>query len=318
MSINYLQSANKLGVKNFDVIVIGGGAAGLSSAVWCAELGLRVLLLEKNAELGGQLLWTHNQIKNHLGIETENGRELRDVFVRQAENFEFDICLNAEIYEIDLANKTILLENGKKVFAQAIILAAGVRRRKLNVEGEDEFKDRGIIESGKRDGQLARGKNALVIGGGDAALENALILSEIALTVTLAHRRASFGARNEFLEKARENPKIKILTETTVRRILGNERVEAVELHNPVAKQTQIIPAEIVLVRIGVEPNTNNLRSAIDLDERGYIKINSSCETNVDNIFAVGDVANPLSPTISSAVGMGATAAKVISSRLNM
>jgi thioredoxin reductase (NADPH) len=103
-----------------------------------------------------------------------------------------------------------------------------------------------------------------------------------------------------------------------VRRILGNERVEAVELHNPVAKQTQIIPAEIVLVRIGVEPNTNNLRGAIDLDERGYIKINSSCETNVDNIFAVGDVANPLSPTISSAVGMGATAAKVISSRLNM
>lgn len=318
MSINYLQSANKLGVKNFDVIVIGGGAAGLSSAVWCAELGLRVLLLEKNAELGGQLLWTHNQIKNHLGIETENGRELRDVFVRQAENFEFDICLNAEIYEIDLANKTILLENGKKVFAQAIILAAGVRRRKLNVEGEDEFKDRGIIESGKRDGQLARGKNALVIGGGDAALENALILSEIALTVTLAHRRAGFGARNEFLEKARENPKIKILTETTVRRILGNERVEAVELHNPVAKQTQIIPAEIVLVRIGVEPNTNNLRSAIDLDERGYIKINSSCETNIKNIFAAGDVANPLSPTISSAVGMGATAAKVISSRLNM
>ncbi len=97
MSINYLQSANKLGVKNFDVIVIGGGAAGLSSAVWCAELGLRVLLLEKNAELGGQLLWTHNQIKNHLRIEKVNARELRDVFVRHVETFASDICLNAEI-----------------------------------------------------------------------------------------------------------------------------------------------------------------------------------------------------------------------------
>jgi len=309
---------NKSRANNFDVIIIGGGAAGLSSAVWCADLGLKALLLEKDAKLGGQLLWTYNSIKNHLGIETASGRELRDIFVRQAESYKFDVRLNAKFSQLDLARKTILFENGESVSASAIIFATGVSRRKLNVEGEEELRNRGIIESGKRDGHLAKGKNAVVVGGGDAALENALILSETASTITLTHRRTDFKARIEFLEKARENPKIKILTETTVRRILGNERVEAVELHNPVARQTQIIPAEIVLVRIGVEPNTYNLRGAIDLDERGYIKINSSCETNIKNIFAAGDVANPLSPTISSAVGMGATAAKIIFARLNL
>ena len=298
------------------MIIIGGGAAGLSSAVWCADLGLKALLLEKNAELGGQLLWTYSSIKNHLGIEAASGRDLRDIFVRQAESYKFDVRSNAKFSQLDLALKTILFENGESVSARAIIFATGVSRRKLNVEGEEEFRNRGIIESGKRDGHLAKGKNAVVIGGGDAALENALILSETASTITLTHRRTDFKARIEFLEKARNNPKIKILTDTTVKKIHGCEQVEAVELQNPTAKQTQIVPAEIVLVRIGVEPNTNILRGEIELDEQGYIKINSSCETNVENVFAVGDVANPLAPTVSGAVGMGATAAKVISSRL--
>lgn len=317
MSINYVKSVNNLSATNFDVIVIGGGAAGLSAAVWCAELNLKTLLLEKKAELGGQLLWIHNQIKNHLGIETENGRVLRDIFVGQAGNYNFKICLNAEIFKVDLASKTIFFENGKDISAHAIIFAAGVRRRKLNVEGEEEFQNRGIIESGKRDAQLANGKNALVIGGGDAALENALILSKTALSVTLVHRQANFSARFQFLERARNNPKIKILTDTTLEKIVGSEQVEAVELKNLSKNKRQILAAEAVLIRIGVEPNTSALRGEIDLDEQGYMKINCNCETNVTNIFAVGDVANPLSPTISSAVGMGATAAKVIFARLN-
>lgn len=318
MSINYVQSSSKSTATNFDVVIIGGGAAGLSSALWCAELGLKALLLEKTAELGGQLLWTHNSIKNHLGIEAENGREMRDIFVRQSENYNFDICLNAEISRVDLANKTIMLENGRNISAQAIILATGVKRRKLNVEGEEEFRNRGIIDSGKRDGQLVKGKNAVVVGGGDAALENALILSETSLSVTLVHRRAGFSARSKFLEQARDNPKIKILTDTTLEKIVGSEQVEAVELKNLDTNKTLILPTQAVLIRIGVEPNTNALRGEISLDEQGYIKINSNCETNVEHIFAVGDVANPLSPTVSSAVGTGATAAKVLSSRFSL
>ncbi len=318
MSINFVQSLSKLTATNFDVIIIGGGAGGLSSALWCAELGLKTLLLEKNAQLGGQLLWTHNRIKNHLGIEAQNGREMRDIFVRQTENYEFDVCLTTDISKIDLVNKTITFETGEYTSARSIIFATGVRRRKLDVEGEKEFRNRGIIESGKRDGQIVKGKNAVVVGGGDAALENALILSETALSVTIVHRRASFSARSEFLEQVRDNPKIKILTDTTLEKIVGSEQVEAVELKNLDTNKTLILPTQAVLIRIGVEPNTNALRGEINLDKQGYIKINGNCETNVNHVFAVGDVANPLSPTVSSAVGMGATAAKVLSSRLSL
>ncbi|MDQ3712608.1 MAG: NAD(P)/FAD-dependent oxidoreductase [Acidobacteriota bacterium] len=298
---------------NFDVIIIGGGAAGLSAELWCAELGLNALLLEAETELGGQLLWTHNGIKNHLGIEAENGRELRDIFLRQIESRQFNHRLHSEISDIDFENKKILLNSGECFFAQALVIATGIRRRKLNVAGEEKFKNNGIIESGKRDADVAKGKNALVVGGGDAAFENALILAETTSEVTLIHRQKKFRARAEFVERAKNNPKVKILTDTTVREIAGGEQVEVVELENLDTEQRFILAVEVVLIRIGVEPNTEILRGKLELDERGYVKINQNCETNMKGIYAVGDVANPIAPTVSSAVGMGATAAKAIS-----
>lgn len=297
---------------NFDVIIIGGGAAGLSAALWCDELGLAALLLESGEEFGGQLLWTYNEIKNHLGIEAKNGRELRDIFVRQTENRKFTYRLNAKISEVDLEKKEILLKNGESFSAKALIIATGIRRRKLNVEGEESFRNKGIIESGKRDAAFVKDKNALIIGGGDAAFENALILSETASRVTLAYRGKDFRARAEFVEQAKNHPKIKILTETIVREINGKESVEAVKLENLKTGETYDFPVEAILLRIGVEPNTEFLRGKLDLDEQGYIKINQNCETIVKGIFAIGDVANPLAPTVSSAVGMGATAVKAI------
>lgn len=291
---------------NFDVIIIGGGAAGISAALWCDELGLSALLLEETEELGGQLLWTHNEIKNYLGAEASNGRELRDIFVKQLENRRFEKRFGAKCAEIDLAKKMISLQNGESFSAKAIVIASGIRRRRLNVEGELKFQNKGIITSGKRDAEQAKGKNVLIVGGGDAAFENALILAETAKSVTLAYRGKTFRARVEFVEQVSKNPKIKLLTETIVRKIIGAETVEAVEFDN--GKQS----FEIILIRIGVEPNTEFLRGKIDLDEQGYIKINETCETSAKMIFAIGDVANPLSPTISSAVGMGATAAKAI------
>ena len=297
---------------NFDVIIIGGGAAGLSAALWCDELKLSAMLLEAGKELGGQMLRTYNEIKNHLGIEAENGREMRDIFVKQIKSRQFEHRLRAKVSEIDLQKKTVLLENGEKFSAEFLIIATGIRRRKLNIAGEEKFKNKGIIESGKRDSSLVKGKSALIVGGGDAAFENALILSETAARVTLVHRRTDFRARSEFVEQAENHPKIKILTETIVREITGVERVEAAVLENLKTGETNNFRVEAILIRTGVEPNTEFLSGKLDLDENGYIKINQNCETSADGVFAVGDVANPLAPTISSAVGMGATAVKVI------
>ncbi len=296
----------------YDVIIIGGGAAGISSALWCDELGLTTLLLEKSAELGGQLLRVYNPVKNHLGASAENGREMRDVFVKQIENRNFAINLVAEVAGFDAKNKALTLKTGEKLSAKAIIIASGVSRRKLKISGENEFKDRGILESGKRDSIKAAGKPAAVIGGGDAALENALILAETASQVTLIHRSANFRARPEFIERVKNNPKIEVLPATVTEEILGNENVQALKLRNTQTEKTIILPVESVLIRIGVEPDTAVFRGQIELDKNGYLKINQNCRTNISGIFAVGDVASPHSPTVSTAVGMGATAAKVI------
>lgn len=303
--------------RKFDVAIIGGGVAGISTALWCDELGLSALLLEKNAELGGQLLWVHNEIKNHLGREAENGRELRDVFLRQIENRNFELRLRTQFAEVDLEKKAIVLAGKTKIFVRSIVIATGIRRRKLNVEGEDEFQGRGIIESGKQQAAAVAGQKVLIVGGGDAAFENALILAETAAHVTLAHRRKDFRARREFIEQVENHRKIEILTETAVRKIAGGGRLESVELENPAAQKRQVLPVDALLIRIGVEPNTAEFRGKLALDKNGYIEVDRNCQTSLEGVFAAGDVANPLAPTVSGAVGMGATAVKAIHYWLN-
>ena len=308
------QTANrKIFLKmNYEIIIIGGGAAGISAALWGDDLKLNALLLEERDELGGQLLWTHNEIKNHLGTKAQNGRELRDIFVKQIADRKFDLLFDAKIAAIDFKSKSLRLNDGAEFTAENLIIATGIRRRKLEVEGEEKFAGKGIIDSGKRNADLVKDKKVCIVGGGDAAFENALILAETALDVTLVHRGENFRARAEFVEPAKKNPKIEIFTKTVVKKIFGDDRIEAVELENIKTKETFSIAADFVLRRIGVEPNTEFLDGAIELDANGYIRINHNCETNLNGIFAVGDVANPLAPTVSSAVGMGATAVKTI------
>lgn len=302
--------------KKFDVVIIGGGAAGISAAFWCDELGLSSIILESETDLGGQLLWTYNAIKNYLGIEVENGQELQKIFLKQIEKRSFEIKKSSKITKIDTEKKLVFLENEEVLSADFLIIATGIRRRKLNLESEEKFHGRGILRSGKRDAELVEGKKVCVVGGGDAALENALILSETAESVTLIHRRKEFRGRSEFIEKVKKEPKITILTETEITKIIGDESLEALELKKVVTNQTQIFPTDALLLRIGVEPNNELFRGQLELDKNGYCLIDSHCETSVKNIFAVGDIANPLAPTISSAVGMGATAVKTISNRL--
>jgi thioredoxin reductase (NADPH) len=299
-----------------DVIIIGAGAAGLSAALWCDALGLDTLLLEAATETGGQLLNIHHAIENYLGCRAANGRELRDLFAAQVEEAEFDLWTEVEIESVDLQAKRITLRSGEELQAISIIIATGVRRRALDIPGEAELRGRGMIESARRDRESFAGMDVCVIGGGDAAVENALLLAEVCPTVTLVHRSKKLRARTELVERLRTNHCVTVFTEATVRRIIGAGAVEGVEIFRRGAIKPFEMAVRGVLVRIGMEPNTGLFREQLHMDERGYIITTGEQETSAGNVFAVGDVSNPLAPTISGATGAGATAAKVIASRL--
>jgi len=302
----------------YDVIIIGAGAGGLSAALWCDELGLETLVLEQAAEIGGQLLWIHHPINNYLGRRATNGRELRDQFAEQIAAAEFDLWTQAEIESVDLPARRVVLRSGEQLQSITLILATGVRRRKLGIPGEAEFAGRGMIESAARDRDLFAGEDVCVVGGGDAAVENALLLAELCPTVTLVHRGKTLKARGEFVERLKGTHCITVFTGAEARRIIGGENVEAIEIERHGAIKPFQMAVRGVIVRIGVEPNTELFRQQINCDARGYVNVTSEQETSIPNVFAIGDVANPLAPTISGATGAGATAAKVIASRLKL
>jgi thioredoxin reductase (NADPH) len=300
-----------------DVIIIGAGPAGLAAAFWCDELGLDTLVLESGSAAGGQLSQIHNPIENYLGRSAANGQELLDHFTERLADAEFDLWTNVEIEHVDLKTKQVKLVSGEALKAISLIIATGVRRRKLGIPGEDEFAGRGLIESGARDAQLFAGRDVCVIGGGDAAAENALLLAEVCPTVTLVHRGKQLSARRQFKERLQGNHCLTVFKEAVVQRIIGDEKIEAVEIRRQGAIKPFQMAVGGVLIRIGVEPNTELFSGQLPLDDRGYIITARDHETSVPNVFAVGDVANPLAPTISGACGAGATAAKVIAARLN-
>ena len=300
-----------------DVIIIGGGPAGLSTAFWCDEFGLDTLVLEKAEQIGGQLHRVYNPIENYLGVKARNGAELLEVFTQAVDAAEFDLWTQTAISSVDLRAKRISLASGESLQSIAIVIATGVRPRELGVPGEKEFVGKGIIESGARDRELFAGKDVCIVGGGDAAVENALLLAEVCATVTLVHRGKKLRARREFTERLQSNHCITVFTESVLTRIIGNEDVEAVEIQRKQGLKPFQLAVRGVLIRIGVEPNTELFREQLETDEKAFIKVSSQHETSVPMVFAVGDVSNPLAPTVSSATGAGATAAKVIAVRLN-
>jgi thioredoxin reductase (NADPH) len=300
-----------------DVVIIGAGPAGLSAAFWCDELGLDTLLLEQEERIGGQLHSIYGPIENYPGVRAANGFEFLKSFTDRIDQADFDQWTNVVIESADLKAKRIRLASGEELQSISVIIATGVRRRQLGIPGENEFAGHGIIESASRDREAFSGKDVCVIGGGDAAAENALLLAEVCPTVTLVHRRKKLGARQSFIERLHGEHCITVFSESVVTRILGHGNVEAVEILRKDALQPFQMAVGGVVVRIGVEPNTELFRGQLQLDEAGYVLVTSQHETNVANVFAIGDVSNPLAPTISSAVGAGATAAKVIASRLS-
>ena len=300
-----------------DVIIIGAGPAGLSTAFWCDGLGLDTLLLEQAEQIGGQLHRVYNPIENYLGLKTRNGAELLELFSRDVDAAEFDLWTGTNITSVDLKAHRISLQSGENLQGIAIVIATGVRPRQLGVPGEKEFAGKGMIESGARDRELFAGQDVCVVGGGDAAVENALLLADVSATVTLVHRGKKLRARRELAERLQPNNRVTVFTESVLTRIIGDEHVQAVEIQRREGLKPFQLAVRGVLIRIGVEPNTELFREQLETDEKGFIAVNSRQETSVPMVFAIGDVSNPIAPTISGATGAGATAAKVIAARLN-
>jgi thioredoxin reductase (NADPH) len=301
----------------YDVVIIGAGPAGLSAALWCDELGLDTLVLEEKAEVGGQLLSVYNPIGNYLGLRALNGLELRDRFAEQLADAGFDLWTQVEIESLDLRARRVSLRSGEELQSISFVIATGVRRRRLGIPGEAELAGRGIVESATRDRALLAGKDVCIVGGGDAAAENALMLAEVCPTVTLVQRGPNLRARREFAEQLRAHHRVTVFTESQVQRIIGTDEVVAVEILRAGALKPFQMAVQGVLIRIGVSPNTELFREQLQMDNDGYIAVTGEQETSVGNVFAVGDVSNPIAPTISGATGAGATAAKIIAARLN-
>jgi thioredoxin reductase (NADPH) len=300
-----------------DVVIIGAGPAGLSAALWCDELGLDTLVLEQSEQIGGQLLSIHGPVENYPGVRASSGREFLDRFSQSVSEADFDLWTNVGIESVDLRAKRVALHSGEELQSISIIIATGVRRRQLGIPGEKEFAGHGIMESANRDRNDFAGKDVCVIGGGDAAAENALLLADVCPTVTLVHRGKTLRARPTFTQQLQGQHCITVFPESVVSRILGSDEVEAVEILRKDALKPFQMAVKGVAIRIGVEPNTELFREQLQLDAQGYVIVTSQHETNVANVFAIGDVSNPLAPTISGATGAGATAVKVIASRLS-
>jgi thioredoxin reductase (NADPH) len=297
---------------NFDVIIIGGGPAGISSLLWCNSLGLNAVLLEQADELGGQLLQMFHRVIDYPGLMAESGRELRDHFAAQLDELRLKYRLGCKLEDINLRERSLRC-NGEKLQSRAIILATGARKRRLGIPGEDRFAIQGGVSfTATRDHGLYAGKNVCVIGGGDSAVENANILSRVCPHVTLIHRSDNFRARAEWLNEARQTTNIRFLTGFDAKAIEGRDRVERLVVEEIQTGELKTVETEGVFIRVGIAPNTEAFRRQIELDESGYIKTDQRQRTSVEWVYAAGDVCKPVCLSVATATGHGAIAAKDI------
>ena len=293
----------------YDVIIIGGGPAGLTAGLYTSRGRLKSLLIEK-AFTGGQVMTTE-WIENYPGFEDGiSGAELSQKMEKQATRFGLEI-IQGSVVNISLNGrmKEILLEDDRQYEARSIILATGSNPRLLKIEGEDTFRGRGVSYCATCDGAFFKGEKLAVIGGGDSAVEEGLFLTKFADTVYIVHRRDLLRAAKVVQERAFANPKIKFVWNSVPEKIEGDDRgVKSLHIKNIKTGEQSSLKVGGVFIYVGYNPNTAFLRGLVDLNENNYIITDENMSSSTPGIFAAGDVrAKPLKQ-VATAVGDGAIA----------
>jgi thioredoxin reductase (NADPH) len=294
--------------KVYDVIIIGGGPAGMTAALYASRSRLSTLLIESGI-YGGQITTTE-LIENYPGFpEGITGEELSRVMEAQVKRFVVE-TVNDEVTGIKLeGGMKVVTTHESTLYAKALIICTGTEYRRLGVPGEDTMIGKGVSFCATCDGAFFKDSKIVVVGGGDSALTEALYLTRFAKELVIIHRRDALRATKIYQERALAHPKIKFLWNSVVQEIKGDKTVKSIVVKNVKTDEVKEHETEGVFLFVGIIPKTKFLKGLVKMDEDGYILTNENCETSVEGIFAAGDCRKKLLRQITTAVGDGATAA---------
>jgi thioredoxin reductase (NADPH) len=293
----------------FDVIIVGGGAAGLSAGIYTSRAKLSTLILNEGA-IGGQMILTE-EIANYPGVEATKGYILANTMKNQARQFGCKIKSNLQIKSYDLKDKVkhFVLEDGREFHSRAVILTPGGRPRPLGIPGEEEFKGMGVSYCATCDGEFFTGKEVIVVGGGNSALEEAVALTSYADKVTIVHQFDHFQAFKHAVEQAEKNPKISFIMESELRSFDGNGVLKEVSLEHLPTGNNMTMNTDGVFIFAGYIPNTEDLEGIVELNERKEIVTDTDLMTHIPGVFAAGDCLAKKYRQVTTAVADGTIAA---------
>ena len=298
------EKLDKYKAKTWDVVIIGGGAAGIAAAIYSARYMLDTIIVTETE--GGTLLEAA-EIENYPGFPSIMGPELATRFYEHLRKYDVSV-IRARVTDVSKTNNGLFIVKGTRgleLKTKTVIVAVGTVRRKLGVPGEEELHGRGVSYCTVCDAPIFKGKIVAVVGGGDSALQGALLASKYAVKVYLIHRRSTFRAQPIYVKQVKENPKIELVLNETVVEIGGKDKVEWIKL-----KSGKILRVDGIFIEIGEEPPKEFLkRIGLELDEKGFIKVREDMSTNIPGIFAAGDVTNIPLKQVVTAVYTGARAA---------
>jgi thioredoxin reductase (NADPH) len=290
------------------VIIIGSGPAGLTAGIYAGRAQLEPLLIAGNL-LGGQPTLTH-VVENYSGFpESISGQELAQLMQSQAERFGARI-LQDEVTGVALSNHSLEVRTWDESYqAQVLIIATGVSPQKLGVPGEEEFAGRGVSYCAVCDGFFYQDSRVAVVGGGDAAVKEAIFLTRFAKQVTVIHHRNRLRATQVLQQRAFANERIEFLWDSVARGIVGQQDVTGVRVENVKSGEFSLVPVDGIFIYVGSTPNTKFLKGELELDEQGYIVADERGHTSRRGVFIAGDVRKGVLKQVATAVGSGAVAA---------